>query len=100
MERHNHTVPSTYVPIGQDAMVNFGTADFVFRNDLQTPVTFTTYVTGRTLHVEIWGNDPGWFDNVAVNSWYTSSYSAAAERIFYKNGREVRRDALPKSYYY
>ncbi len=100
VERHNHTVPSVYVPIGQDAMVNFGTADFVFRNDLQSPILLVTYVTGRTLHAEIWGADPGWFDNVAVNSWYTSSYSAAAERIFYKNGREVRRDALPKSYYY
>ena len=100
VERHNHTVPSVYVPIGQDAMVNFGTADFVFRNDLQSPILLVTYVTGRTLHAEIWGADPGWFDNVAVNSWYTGSYSAAAERIFYKNGREVRRDALPKSYYY
>lgn len=100
VERHNHSVPSTYVPIGQDAMVNFGTADFVFRNDLQSPILFVTYVDGRTLHAEIWGNDPGWFDNVAVNSWYTGSYSADAERIFYKNGKEVRRDALPSSYYY
>ncbi len=33
VERRNHTTPSTYVPIGQDAMVNWGSSDFRFRND-------------------------------------------------------------------
>ncbi|MCI8293911.1 MAG: hypothetical protein HFH53_10340 [Hespellia sp.] len=99
VERRNHSVPSTYVPIGQDAMVSWGTSDFKFRNDFSFPVTLVTYTDGRILHAEFWGQDPGWFDNVTVNSWYTGRNSAAAERIFYKSGREVRREALSNSYY-
>ena len=100
VERRNHSVPSTYVPIGQDAMVSYGSSDFKIRNDFNFNVTLKTYVTGKTLHVDIYGGDPGWFDSVQVRSWYTSSNSAAAERIFYKNGKIVKRQALPKSYYY
>lgn len=100
VERRNHSVPSTYVPIGQDAMVDYGSSDLKIRNDYGFPVTLKTYVTGRTLHVEIYGRDPGWFDSIAVNSWYTSGSSAAAERVFYKNGKIVKREALPSSFYY
>lgn len=99
VERRNHSVPSTYVPIGQDAMVNYGTSDFKFRNDFSFPVTLVTWTEGKTLHAEFWGQDPGWFDSVKVNSWYTGSRSAAAERVFYKNGVEVKREALSNSYY-
>ena len=100
VERRNHSVPSTYVPIGQDAMVDYGSSDLKIRNDYSFPVTLKTYVTGRTLHAEIYGRDPGWFDTVQVNSWYTSGSSAAAERVFYKNGNVVKREALPSSFYY
>lgn len=103
VERKNHSVASVYVPIGQDAMVSFGTSDFKFRNDFNFPVTLKTWSQEqngvRTIHVEFYGQDPGWFDNVKINSWKTGAKSAAAERIFYKNGVEVKRERLTNSYY-
>lgn len=99
VERRNHSVASTYVPLGQDAMVNYGTSDFKFRNDYNFPVTLKTWTSGRDIHVAIYGQEPGWFDSVKINSWRTGPKSAAAERIFYKNGVEVKRERLTNSYY-
>jgi hypothetical protein len=33
VERHPHSVPVGYVPVSGEAMVNYGTSDFRFRND-------------------------------------------------------------------
>ena len=100
VERRNHSVPSTYVPIGQDAMVNYGSSDLKLRNDFNFPVKIVTYVNGNTLYAEIWGNSVESFDSIQINSWRTGSNTAAAERVYYKNGKIVRREALPSSYYY
>lgn len=101
VERRPHTVPSTYVPIGQDAMVSYGTSDFKFKNNLGVPITIKTYTDSqRRLYVEIYGVQPYWFDRVEVNSWSTGSRSAAAERVYYKNNKVVKRENLPSSYYY
>ncbi|WP_072525305.1 VanW family protein [Clostridium sp. Marseille-P3244] len=99
VERSNHSVPSTYVPIGQDAMVNYGTNDLKIRNDYNYPVKFVTYVSGNTLYAEVWGIQPSWFDYIQINSWWTGSRSAAANRQYIKNGVVVRTEALPSSYY-
>ena len=37
-ERWCHSMPSTYVPIGLDATVDYGNLDFQFRTPLDTPV--------------------------------------------------------------
>ena len=36
--RYNHTYPSSYVPIGLDATVSYGSLDFVFRKDRKSVV--------------------------------------------------------------
>lgn len=100
VERSNHSVPSTYVPIGQDAMVNYGTNDLKIRNDHSTPMTLVTYVDGNTLYAEVWGIQPSWFDYVTVDSWWTGSNTAVAYRSYVKNGNVVLTEELPGSYYY
>ena len=100
VERSNHSVPSTYVPIGQDAMVNYGTSDLKIRNDHSYPVKIVTYVYGNTLYAEIWGVQPSWYDYVEINSWWTGSNTATAYRYYYKNGNIVKTEQLPGSYYY
>lgn len=99
VERRSHSSKSVYVPVGQDAMVSYGSSDFKFRNDHSRPVKIVTYVVGKTLYVEFWGVQEDWYDNVVVNSWATGSKSAAAERIYYKNGVIVKRERLTNSYY-
>ena len=99
VQRRNHSVPSTYVPIGQDAMVDYGSSDLKFRNDYDYPVKLVTYVSGRTLYAEVWGMQPGWYDYINVRSWSTGVKSAVAYRDYVKNGKTVKTEQLPSSYY-
>lgn len=99
VERRSHSARSVYVPIGQDAMVSYGSSDFKFRNDLEHPVKIVTYVIGKTLYAEFWGLQPSWYDDVQINSWATGAKTAAAERVFLKNGVVVKRERLTNSYY-
>ena len=99
IQRRNHSVPSTYVPIGQDAMVNYGSSDLKFRNDFNFPVKLVTYTEGKTLYAEVWGTQPSWYDYIIIDSWWTGSRSAAANRKYIKNGSVVRTEQLPSSYY-
>ena len=100
VERQNHTTPSKYVPIGQDAMVNWGTSDFRFRNDWDFPVKIVVDNHDRTLNCDIWGIQPDWYDTVEVTSWWTGSNSAAGQREYYKNGALVHTSPLPNSWYW
>lgn len=100
VERQNHTTPSTYVPIGQDAMVNWGSSDFRFRNDWDFPVKIVVDNYDRTLNCDIWGIQPDWYDYIDVSSWWTGSHSAAAQREYYKDGVIVATSALPNSWYW
>ena len=99
VERRNHSVPSTYVPIGQDAMVDYGSSDLKLRNDHPFPVKIVTYAVNKTLYAEIWGDRTDWYDSITVESWWTSGRSAAAQRTYLKNGKAVYRESLPSSYY-
>lgn len=100
LDRQNHSVPSTYVPIGLDAMVNWGTSDLVVRNDTGYPVKIVVHTYGNVLTCEMWGIQPDWYDSVEPSSWYTGPSSAAAQRTYYKDGRAVLTQALPSSWYW
>ncbi|HIT52248.1 MAG TPA: RICIN domain-containing protein [Candidatus Aveggerthella excrementigallinarum] len=100
VDRQNHSVPSVYVPIGLDAMVSWGTSDLVIRNSTGHPVKIRTYTYDNVLTCEFWGIQADWYDYIEPISWYTSSSSAAAQRIYYKNGSSVYVEWLPSSYYW
>jgi len=53
VERHRHSLPVTYVPKGRDATVNFGTADFRFKNNTEKTVILHASVVKNKLSVEI-----------------------------------------------
>lgn len=47
-ERKNHTFAVTYVPLGQDATVSYGTIDFKFKNTTSYPIKIKTiYQNGK-----------------------------------------------------
>ncbi|MBQ0105573.1 MAG: VanW family protein [Armatimonadetes bacterium] len=56
-ERHNHSLKVFYVPLGQDAMVAWGYADFKFRNNTDYPVVLFATVKDNKLICELWGNE-------------------------------------------
>jgi vancomycin resistance protein YoaR len=60
-ESHNHSLTSSYVPLGCDAMVS-SAADLRFLNNTGAPVYFETHVANNRVFVTIYGRNKG--DNV------------------------------------
>ena len=58
IERHNHTMTVAYVEPSQDAAVNYGKKDFVFRNDTEHAIYIYTNVTKEYANVKVYGTRP------------------------------------------
>src|SRR5438874_2523916 len=57
-ERHRHSTPVDYIPLGQDATVSWGVKDLKLRNDLDQPVRVRIEVLGSTLTARFEGQAP------------------------------------------
>lgn len=55
VERHNHSLAVSYVPLGQDAAVAYGSLDFKFRNNTDRTIKVSAKVSGSSLTCEITG---------------------------------------------
>ncbi len=55
VERHAHSLYISHYPIGRDATVSWGSADFRFRNDTARPLTIRSWVQGDHVTVAIIG---------------------------------------------
>ncbi|MBP3284908.1 MAG: VanW family protein [Clostridia bacterium] len=55
LERRNHSLPVSYVKLGTDATVVYGTTDFRFKNNQQYPIKITAKISGGSLTVKILG---------------------------------------------
>lgn len=127
LTRYNHTWPSTYCPIGQDAAVSYGSLDLRFQNTSEYPIYIVAGMSGTTLTVTFYGYQDPSYDEIRVTSQQTGTVAqpadvyqvdkslkkdeivkdrsgrvgkrASAQRIYYKNGSVVKRENLPSSYY-
>jgi len=52
-ERHRHSFPVDYIPLGEDATIAWGVKDLRIRNDLDQPVRVRVQVLGTTLTARI-----------------------------------------------
>jgi len=75
VERHNHSLPVSYVPGGQDATVDYGNLDLKFSNNTAYPVRIDVSVPSGAVIVNIYGTD----DN---NTKITLSHSTSNARSF------------------
>ncbi|GAA0180279.1 VanW family protein [Clostridium sediminicola] len=57
IERHHHTYPSNYVPIGQDATVDYGNLDIKFRNNEEYPIYIYGYTKNNIANFIIYSNN-------------------------------------------
>lgn len=55
IERVNHSLPVTYVPLGRDATVVYGSIDFRFKNTYENPIKITSSVGGGVLTISVYG---------------------------------------------
>ncbi|MBO5254166.1 MAG: VanW family protein, partial [Clostridia bacterium] len=128
VERGSHSIPSTYVKIGQDAAVSYRQLDFKFKNDTETPVYLVAWMKEKTLYARIYGTKSTEWDTIEVYSEQTATldrletvtykedpalekgvmeqvsegnfgYRAIAWRDFIKDGEVVRSENLLPSYY-
>lgn len=128
VERYNHSIRSTYCPIGQDAAVSYGALDFKFKNTSNYPVYISAKMSGKKLSATFYGWQSPSYDKIDVTSKLTETvpalttpkylvdqtmktgtmkldakaregYKASAQRVFYKNGKIVKTENLRNSYY-
>jgi vancomycin resistance protein YoaR len=59
VERRWHSLPVTYVPLGQDATVAFGYIDFKFKNNRDYPIEVLSWCEKGNVYVSIKGTDDG-----------------------------------------
>ncbi len=57
VERSNHSLPVSYVPLGRDAAVNYNQIDLKFRNNTDTHLYIHADVKGETLSVIFFARD-------------------------------------------
>lgn len=128
VERYNHSVPSTYCELGQDATVSYPGVDLKMKNATDYPMYIQTYTSGNTLTAVMYGYRPASYDSIDIVSQadqtfsapssptYTedsslgrnqveleqrarTGYRASARRVFKLNGNTVRTEYLNSSYY-
>lgn len=66
VERYHHTWPSTYVPYGLDATINYDGADFRFKNNKSRPIFLATTFKDSALTVYIYG--PALPDGIKISA--------------------------------
>jgi vancomycin resistance protein YoaR len=55
-ERRYHSIPSTYIPLGMDATVDWGNLDYKFTNTLKFPIYIEGIVKNKILTFNIYSN--------------------------------------------
>lgn len=56
LERQPHSKPSSYVPLGQDATIDWGNIDLKFKNSFSYPIYIVSYTQNGTLYVDLYSN--------------------------------------------
>lgn len=56
-ERAHHTLPSSYVPLGRDATVDWGTIDYKFKNTLNYPIYIEAYTAGGNVAFNVYSSN-------------------------------------------
>ncbi len=112
-ERHHHSWPMTYVPIGRDATIATGYKDFKFVNATEGKLIIFAHLDkkAKTITVQLYGmRDPD-FDHIKIVSMRTGSLPAkgtkvlldeslsAGSRVEERKERRGRTSVTYKEYY-
>lgn len=125
LQRHNHSMPVPYVPLGQDATVDYGALDLALENNTPGPIAICSeYHPGKLTFRILGKKDPGLtvkIESSGKERWNPGTQlvadptlpagvkkvidkGAAGEsvrtyRIVYRDGKEIERESLGMSYY-
>ncbi len=125
VERKNHSFAVSYAPMGQDATVVWGAIDFKFRNNTKNPIKLTASVSGGKVTVNILSIKERNFkvdiqNTIVSTKPFETKYvtdetleegvekvvqsgingaTVRSVRTVYENGKTVKTETLPSSYY-
>ena len=88
-----HGATVSYLPIGLDAAVNWGTTDFVFRNNWNFPVMIQAEVADGFVKMKILGTDEKDY-YIKMTSGYDDSHDGYITAVSYKNKYDKETDEL------
>ena len=100
--RRNHSLKSSYVSIGRDAMVSDGGSDFRFKNPYSHPVYIKNTVSNGVITSKIYGNASDKKNiSIKVEPYTTGGLDAAKTYIEYRdsNGNVIRTQYISNSVY-
>lgn len=82
-ERHHHSWPMTYVPIGRDATIATGYKDFKFINSTESELVIFAHLDrkAKTVTVRLYGSHAGDFDHIKITSKRTGSLPAKGTKV-------------------
>ena len=103
VQRRNHSLSVTYVPLGQDAMVSIGSSDFQFKNNRDYPVKVVASTGTGSITCQIYGlkNDTEYEVKLETKVIFKTATNTKTQtyKILYLNGREVSRTLLSTDSY-
>ena len=109
VERWAHAYPSVYADRGLDATVDYGNLDMKFKNTKDYPIYIATYVYDYDydgldeLLVEMYGPLSTEYDEIIPVGWVSSAgydgYYAKGAKVYFKNGKEIKRVYTPGGSY-
>lgn len=126
VERRSHQMTVSYVPLGRDATVNWGTQDFRFNNNTYYPIKIEAYTSGKKVYISVIGTKPDKSLKVEIETKTLSEteppvkteedptlpegetkvvktgskgYVVDAYRVVYSSGAEISREKLKRSTY-
>ena len=109
VERWAHAYPSVYADRGLDATVDYGNLDMKFKNTKDYPIYIATYVYDydydglNELLVEMYGPLSTEYDEIIPVGWVSSAgydgYYAKGAKVYFKNGKEIKRVYTPGGSY-
>ena len=107
VERHPHSVPSDYAPIGLDATIVYGSRDLRIKNNTDFPITIYAKAVGQTVSVNLLGKPRDDGITIDATSRVVDRYEQATKdggkqqyyvsesfRVYYKDGVRTSRDLL------
>lgn len=99
-ERHQHSMPVSYLPHGLDAAIASGSKDLKIRNDYTTPVILQATTSGKKVTVSVLVLKSE-LDGRSWKLWakQLDSLSSKSYLTAYKNGKEVKTTFVASSKY-
>lgn len=72
--RTNHSLPVTYVPLGRDATVSYGSIDFKFKNNTNHPIKIVASASGGSNQVSVYGIKENKNKSIEITTECTGTY--------------------------